>query len=235
MEMNSFKSLIETTNQVMQSNQEQLNEASPIAAVQATKPIWSNWLGDAQKPSPTPERKKPITKSPELPKRGERPDVQQMPKVRVPGKIGRLVAIRPAAVPPVAKPQPRPQPRTQPEPTLKQRLMRGARRVGEFARRVVTNPVDTLSKTEPVKAVAKLTLAKDKMTRDSGDVAASGLKGAGLDSAARVTRRATRKSPTGNIIDKGSNLLDKAKSAIADRASRPRQMSRGGDPKTYSR
>ena len=52
MEINRFKSLIETTNHVMQSNQEQLNEAPPLmgAAVQATKPIWSNWLGDAQKP-----------------------------------------------------------------------------------------------------------------------------------------------------------------------------------------
>ena len=93
-----------------------------------------------------------------------------------------------------------------PEPTMKQKLMRGARAAGEWARKLVTSPVDTLSKTAPVKAIARGTLGLDRVTRDVGDVAASGLQGAGLDRAARATRRATRKSLTGRAIDATKNI-----------------------------
>lgn len=219
MEINRFKRLIETTNQVMQSNQEQLQEAGALGLAAA-----------AAKKVPTP----PSVGGPK-PVLGPKPDavVRELEAGR---KANRAVRGRVTREMDTQNKRPtsgiglafkgNPSPSTAdgsrarvPKPTLKQRLMRGARKAGETIRGIVKDPIGSLSRTAPMKAAAKVTLANDKFTRDAGDVVASGLKGAGLDSAARATRRETRKSLVGRAIDATKNI--KYDSGASSQTGRP--------------
>ena len=177
MEMKNFKSLIETSNQVMHSNQQQLDEAAPIIANLPVKSI-GRALGT-----------RPARQGP--------PSGAAGTGIATGTKVGRVA----------------------PEPSIKQRLMRGARKVGETLRGIVKDPIGSLSRTAPMRAAARGTLALDRVTRDAGDVAASGLKGAGLDSAARATRRVTRKSLVGKVIDARKNI--KYDSSVSSQTGRP--------------